>query len=1227
MNTFNVILNGKNVVGNEGESVYELATRMGFHIPTLCHDPRLEPFSSCFVCVVEIKGMRGMQPSCSTKITEGMEINTETAEIATARKMALDLLVSNHYADCLGPCKQTCPAGVDVQGYISLIEKGLYSEAIGLIKENNPLPAICGRVCVRPCEAACRRNLLEEGTGVGIDYLKRFAADKDLESKNHYKPIVAPPTGKKVAVIGGGPGGLSAAYWLAQKGHKVDIYEGMPYAGGWLRYGIPQYRLPNDLIDKEIATITELGVSIHTNTKLGEQISYKDIKLNYDATILTIGSQKGTGVGCEGEDADGVFSGIDFLRNMEATGQKYDFRGKKVAVVGGGNTAMDCCRTSIRCGADEVYVIYRRTEAEMPANPIEIHESKLEGVKYLFLHNPVMINKHPDGKLKSITNIQMALGEPDASGRRRPIPVEGSETTIEVDFLLAAIGQKTDVNFINDINEFAGAELKLTKWGDIEADKHTLQTSILGIFAAGDGVTGPATAIAAIAQAKVAVHSCHQYLMGEAITPIPAEFFSTKEIFREQKVEEYANRFKKQMREEMPVLDPSDRMNFNEVELGYSSCDIANKETGRCLECGCNALYTCDLKKYATEYGAVQDKFAGIFKEHNIDFSHPYIEIDQNKCVLCGRCIRICSEVVGAKALGFVNRGFETYVAPALGLSLKETDCESCGMCISTCPTGALSENKAFKPGPILADTFKTICPYCSVGCELEVHHKGEFVIGVNGAKGLVNADGNICRLGRFGYSWMNDPSRITKPMLKENNQWREITFGEALRIIKEKVDAVKPEENAFSAGARLSNEEMYLIQKIARAGVKTNNVFSFHYMERGKGYSIDSNQNVPFDQIKGASRIYLIGSETNLENPVAGFFIHNAQKRHNVPVVLITTADKTSVDHKADEIIRIKSYYSFIKAINHYILSKGLQNQMFIDAAVQQFNDYKSALLSEPFDKLVEGSGLSAAAIAAIAEQYNLEMNAILVFSEKHLSSNTALEVINLASICGKLGKTSNGIISLKEKNNSHGLRDMGLCPKTFVGGRAWDETTASSIENRWGAKGMPFNGNFSIADNLRSHKLKNLFIFGEDPVGCALSEKDAKELISGANFIVVSDYFMTETAKSADLILPAAFPHETGGSYTNTQHFIQAFDASMKSKIGMNNIEMLDQFAGLFGLKPFNDHQAVFAEIIELLKDATSRPIECHITENDNPKRLFNFGCDALIKRFVLEFLQKMN
>jgi len=1231
-NQLNIILNGENVKGNPGETILELAKRHGIEIPTLCNDPRLKPFSSCFVCVVEVEGMKGMQPSCSTKIQEGMKIETENEKVKKARKTALDLLVSNHYADCEAPCKQTCPAGVDVQGYISFIEKGLYSEAIGLIKQTNPLPAICGRVCVRPCELACCRNYLEEGAAVGIDYLKRFAADKDLLSETRYVPKIEPSTGKKVAIIGAGPGGLSSGYFLQPKGHQCDIFEASPNPGGWLRYGIPEYRLPNDILDQEVAAVTELGVNIFYNKKLGDNLSYKELKKKYDSVILTIGSQRGTLIGCEGDDAENVFSGIDFLRNMEMTGQKYDFTGKTVAVVGGGNTAMDCCRTSVRCGAEKVYVIYRRTEKDMPANPIEIHESKIEGVEYMFLTNPVKINKDKEGKLKTMTCIKMELGEPDSSGRRRPIPIEGSEFEIELDFALAAIGQKTEVSFLNDINKFSdNGKLEVNRWGDIATDENTLQTGIQSVFAAGDGVTGPATIIEAIAQAKIASRSCHQYLSGLPIEPEHKEFISRKDNFKELSSDDFLGRYQKQLREEMPVLAADKRKNFEEVELGYQDKEVAEHETARCMECGCTEIFTCDLKKYCTQYHADQKRFKGDFQEYPIDFSHPFIEIDNNKCILCARCVRICNEVVGANALGLVNRGFDTYVAPSMGGSLTETNCESCGLCISTCPTGAITENTSFKPGPVQLDTVNTICNYCSVGCELEYHHKSAFVWKVTGKEGLINKDGNICRYPKFGYTIMNDSQRITQPLLKVDDDFEAISWEKAFEVIADEVKGAEPDENGFFAGARLSNEEMYLIQKLARVGAKTNNITSFHYVGQGRGYESNYKANVPFEDVKKASKIYLLGAEINKDNAVVGFMVNNAREVENIPVELITNIKESALEHKVDQIFKIKSYYHFIKAINYYLVDKGLQNSLFIKDRCEGFEDYKTELLAEDYQKLISASGMCCQEhLEEFAENYNKEMNAIIIFSEKYISANVSKELFNLAMITGKLGKTASGLISLKEKNNAQGLFDMGISSKNGVGYTdLTDKKFVKRLIKKWNIKEFPEINDTCTKELLNEGLIKKFYIFGEDPIGCAIDKAKIQKWFADAEFMMVQDYFMTETTKQADLILPATFPVETSGSFTNAQKNIQQFEKQFKGKIEQENyaqlLAIIRNFSNNENLKNVDD---IRKEIFELLpKKNTSGQYAFNYTRKDNWNKLFKHGCDFVVKKFDEDFDKAFN
>ncbi len=1229
MDKLNIILNGKIVQGKKGETILELCKRFGIEIPTLCNDVRLEPFSSCYVCVVEVEGMRGLQPSCSTKIADGMKIITNSEKVIKSRKSALELMLSNHYADCVAPCKLTCPAGVDVQGYIALINKGMNKEAVGLIKQTNPLPAICGRVCVRPCEVACRRNLVE-GVGVGIDYLKRYATDKEFETGDLWKPDLKPETGKKVCVIGAGPGGLSAAYYLSIEGHNVDIYESSPHPGGMLRYGIPPYRLPNDIIDKEVKNITDLGTNIFYEKKLGDNLKFAEIKNKYDAFILAIGSQSGTRIGCPNDDAENVLSGIDFLRNMEMTGQRYDFTGKKVAVIGGGNTAMDCCRTAMRCGAEKVYVIYRRTEKEMPANPIEIHESKLEGIEYLFLTAPGKVNKDETGKLKSLTCFKMELGEPDASGRRRPVKIENSEFDIELDYILAAIGQKTNVNFIDDINSSSDEQLIINKWGDINADKITLQTSVKNIFAAGDAVTGPATLIEAIAQGRKAAKSCNQYLNGEPVTGEPYEFISRKDNFEKQKKEDYEGKFVNQSREEMLTLPPDKRKNFEEVELGYTN-EQALHETLRCLECGCSEYYTCDLKRYSTEYKAEQKKYDGEYKKYEVDFRHPYVEIDNNKCILCSRCVRICKDVVGANALGLVNRGFETYVAPTLAKSLPETDCESCGMCISTCPTGAISENFNFKPGPFALESFETICNYCSVGCEITVHHKNGYFIKTTGSYGQINEDTNLCRFGKFGYRWLNDRSRITKPMIKKNGKFEDTDFQTVYKLIYEKIRATEPSANAFFAGARLSNEELYLIQKFARAAVKTNNISSFHYLNRGDFYKDDNNSVVPFKQLKDAGRIYLIGSEINYENGVVGFMINNARNR-GAKVEVVTNNENDRMIKKSDRVLIVKSYYHFIKAVIHYILSNNLENPIFIKDNVTGFDTYKNKLLTEDYNILLKNSGVFfEKRLKEFAESYNNETNAVIIFSEKNISSNAAREIYNLALITGKLGKTSSGVISMKEKNNAQGLFDMGISPEIAIGCMPYsDGEVIANMQKSWMVKDLPTDIVSDQFGLLNSGAVKNLFIFGEDPIGCAFEKEKIKNAIGKAEFKVVCDYFISETAQEADVLLPASLSFESGGSFTNTQKFINHFDKQTEPKAGKLLYEQLIDLMKMFGVKNKVDlTNNITIEIASLLSNIqrNGKKFEMRHTETDDYNRMFNYGCDYLVKRFEEEFEASFN
>jgi formate dehydrogenase major subunit len=719
-------------------------------------------------------------------------------------------------------------------------------------------------------------------------------------------------------------------------------------------------------------------------------------------------------------------------------------------------------------------------------------------------------------------------------------------------------------------------------------------------------------------------------LSGLPIEAPKQEFLSKKDNFRKQEPAEYIGKFENQKREEMPTLDPKARMNFDEVELGYASEEVAKHEASRCLECGCTEYFSCDLKKYSNEYNAEQKKFEGHFEEHPTDFRHPYIEIDNNKCILCARCVRICKEVVGANALGLVNRGFSTYVAPSMGNSLQETNCESCGLCISTCPTGAITENVDFKVAPVRTKVADTICNYCSVGCEITLHHKSNFVMKITGKEdALVNKDGNICRFAKFGYSYLNDNKRITKPLFKKNGKFEEVTFAEAYKIIVEKIKAVSPDENSFYAGARLSNEEMYLTQKLARYAVGTNNIRSFLYMERGKGYMNSSKANVPFVQIGGASKVYLFGSEINTDHAVVGFMINNAQVLKHIKVELVTTNEKSSMEHKVDKVHKVKSYYHLAKAMNFYLLQNKLENAMFINDNCKDFEVYKQNLLAENFNELLEKAGFCCKeGFEDFVKDYNNEMNAVLIFSDKEVSGATSQELFNLAMITGKLGKTSNGIISLKEKNNSSGIFDMGICPTMGVGGQSSTEKSyIEKVKKAWKTSHYPETIITGHSKQLDNGEIKNMFVFGEDPVGCAKDKKRVEKWFDNAKFVVVQDYFMTETAQKADIILPASLPIETDGTFTNTQHVVQELYKQFTSKVERLSYQQTHDLIEKFGINEYETINDVLMEAISLIPQITEKQkFEFVSTEKDNANRLFDYGCDSLVKRFEEEFKGKL-
>lgn len=606
------------------------------------------------------------------------------------------------------PCRLACPISTDAPGYIAAIAKGRLEEAMEIIGKDNPLPAVCGRVCHHPCEASCRAG--EEGESIPIRALKRFVTDH----AENYRSQGKTREGRKkerVAIVGSGPCGLSAAHSLAQMGYQVRVFEALPVAGGMLAVGIPSYRLPKDILQADIEGIKDLGVEILTGISLGKEISLEELLKEYKAVLIALGAHKSLELGIPGEDAEGVLHSLGFLKAVNL-GEEVKV-GPKVGVIGGGNSAVDAARTAIRLpGVDSVSIIYRRTRAEMPAFPEEVEAALEEGVDIQFLTAPTRVLTH-DGRLEGVEYIRMELGEPDESGRRRPIPIEGSEFVQELDTLIVAISEQPNI-------PFRDSKIKLSKWNTIEVDPETLATDQEGVFAGGDVVTGPNTVIDAIAAGKVAARSIDRYLRG-----LPLRRYKPKKSIKPVRSTKAAPT---RPWSKIPHLPLEERKGFKEVGLGLPQ-ETALAEAWRCLRCdsgrcpsstvgvaqilgileklsrgegeeedlhllrvlSCGLEETLPNGKGAAEV-LVRSLSSGEYEEHvrekrcakrSCDGLTTY-RIIPEKCTMCGLCKKACPE--GA----IFGEEYIPYLADNAPYTIEVKKCTKCGLCVPVCAKGAI---------------------------------------------------------------------------------------------------------------------------------------------------------------------------------------------------------------------------------------------------------------------------------------------------------------------------------------------------------------------------------------------------------------------------------------------------------------------------------------------------------------------------------------------------------
>ena len=470
----------------------------------------------------------------------------------------------------ISPCENTCPANINIPGYLSLISAGRFIDAYDLIRQENPMPAVCGRICTRPCESKCRRATLDEA--MSICSLKRFVADYAFRSQTRQtEDIVFPQKNKRVSVIGAGPAGLTCAYYLARLGYEVDVYDSNPLAGGTLAYGIPEYRLPNDVLQHEIDLMRSSGFHIHLNTTVGKNIAFDKLRETSDAVFVATGTQLPQKINIAGEDLDGVLPGIDFLKSVKLYGSM-DFTGKRVAVIGGGNTAVDSARTALRLGAADVKILYRRTRDIMPAFDVEIDEALEEGIELIELVSPTRFIAGVDGKLQQVACVHRRISDFDNRGRRNTAHIEGTGFVLDIDYAIVAASQYADLPFIHK------SDIGLTPWGTFTVDKKTLMTTMNGVFAGGDVIRGPDDVIRAIADGKQAASSIDRFLGGSGKLnkgreiDIPDTFDADDEVIMHKRFPQ----------EYLPLEQRGH--NFDEVNLGYHKLN-AIAEAMRCLHC------------------------------------------------------------------------------------------------------------------------------------------------------------------------------------------------------------------------------------------------------------------------------------------------------------------------------------------------------------------------------------------------------------------------------------------------------------------------------------------------------------------------------------------------------------------------------------------------------------------------------------------------------------------